>query len=134
MSELDARTRAVAKTAPVAVRAEHVAKVRSRLAGKPLTPKEVEIAKHLCSDKSGKDIASELGLGVKTIDAHKYNLYAKLNVHSRPELMLRMHGAIDIKTQPIQRDQQFDRLLVRVIRLEGKIDALIEMLHAKERG
>jgi DNA-binding NarL/FixJ family response regulator len=39
----------------------------------------------VATGRTSKDIASELGLSVKTIDRHLSNLFVKLNVSSRAE-------------------------------------------------
>ena len=51
-----------------------------------LTPQEVQVATMAASGRSNKDIAAELFLSVKTIEAHLHRVYRKLGVHSRREL------------------------------------------------
>ena len=52
-----------------------------------LSAREREILVLLAEGASLKDIASQLDLSVKTVDAHKYNLMRKLDVHDRPQLI-----------------------------------------------
>ena len=46
-----------------------------------------EILKLLAEGLSVKEIATRLGLSVKTVDVHKYNLMKKIDVHDRAELI-----------------------------------------------
>jgi two-component system response regulator NreC len=52
-----------------------------------LSDREREILVLLAEGQSLKDIASRLNLSVKTVDAHKYNLMRKLDLHDRSELI-----------------------------------------------
>jgi two-component system, NarL family, response regulator NreC len=52
-----------------------------------LTSREREILKLLAEGLSVKDIAIHLNLSVKTVEAHKYNLMKKIDVHDRAELI-----------------------------------------------
>ena len=52
-----------------------------------LSDREREILVLLAEGISLKDIARRLNLSVKTVDAHKYNLMRKLNLHDRSELI-----------------------------------------------
>lgn len=53
-----------------------------------LTPQERAVARLACAGKSNKQIARELVLSSKTIGFHLGNVYAKLGVHSRSELIV----------------------------------------------
>ena len=55
--------------------------------GPALTPRENEILLLLATGNTVKDAANELDLSVKTVEAHKFNLMRKLNIHSRAELV-----------------------------------------------
>lgn len=55
-----------------------------------LTPQERAVARLACAGKSNKQIARELVLSNKTIGFHLGNVYAKLGVHSRYELIIAM--------------------------------------------
>jgi len=52
-----------------------------------LSDREREILVLLAEGHTLKDIASQLNLSVKTVDAHKYNLMRKLDLHDRVELI-----------------------------------------------
>ena len=52
-----------------------------------LTDREREVLKLLADGFSSKDLAAKLSLSVKTVDAHKYNLMRKLDIHNRAGLV-----------------------------------------------
>ena len=52
-----------------------------------LSDREREILVLLAEGVALKDIARRLNLSVKTVEAHKYNLMRKLNLHDRSELI-----------------------------------------------
>ena len=52
-----------------------------------LTPREREVVKLIAEGNSVKEIAAMLGLSVKTIEAHKFNLMRKLNIHNKAQLV-----------------------------------------------
>jgi two-component system response regulator NreC len=52
-----------------------------------LTGREREVLKLLADGFSSKDLAGRLNLSVKTVDAHKYNLMRKLDIHNRAGLV-----------------------------------------------
>jgi DNA-binding NarL/FixJ family response regulator len=54
-----------------------------------LTRREQEVLDMLMQGATSREIASTLGLSLKTIESHKFNLMRKLNVHSRSELIKR---------------------------------------------
>jgi len=58
---------------------------RSRLAA--LTKREREVFKLLAEGNSVKDIANTLNLSVKTVEAHKFNLMRKLDLHNKAQLV-----------------------------------------------
>ena len=67
---------------------------RARVKGSPprprmstLTPREREILKLLAEGNSVKEIAVLLGLSIKTIEAHKFNLMRKLDIHNKAQLV-----------------------------------------------
>jgi two-component system, NarL family, response regulator NreC len=59
-----------------------------------LTPREGEVLKSLAEGQSVKDIACELTLSVKTVEAHKFNLMRKLDIHNKAHLV---HYAVQKK-------------------------------------
>ena len=52
-----------------------------------LTRRELEILKFLAEGNSVKEIACTLNLSVKTIEAHKFNLMRKLDIHNKAQLV-----------------------------------------------
>ena len=54
-----------------------------------LTAREQEVLKLLAEGKTVRASAEILGVSVKTVDAHKFNLMRKLGVHNKAELVMR---------------------------------------------
>jgi DNA-binding NarL/FixJ family response regulator len=52
-----------------------------------LTQREREILKLLAEGKSVKEIANSFDLSVKTVEAHKFNLMRKLDIHNKAQLV-----------------------------------------------
>ena len=52
-----------------------------------LTKREREILKLLAEGKSVKEIAAGFELSVKTVEAHKFNLMRKLDIHNKAQLV-----------------------------------------------
>ncbi len=52
-----------------------------------LTKREREILKMLAEGKSVKEIAGSFELSVKTVEAHKFNLMRKLDIHNKAQLV-----------------------------------------------
>ena len=52
-----------------------------------LTPREKEILQILVGGHTAREVAEELSLSVKTVEAHKLNLMRKLGVHNRSALI-----------------------------------------------
>jgi two-component system response regulator NreC len=52
-----------------------------------LTRRELEILKFLAEGNSVKEIACTLDLSVKTVEAHKFNLMRKLDIHNKAQLV-----------------------------------------------
>jgi DNA-binding NarL/FixJ family response regulator len=57
------------------------------IGGEALTAREQEIVRLLARGYSNKDIAAELAISVKTVEAHKANAMGKLGMTSRIELV-----------------------------------------------
>jgi two-component system response regulator NreC len=53
-----------------------------------LTSREQEVLKLLAEGRTVRTVAAILGLSVKTVDAHKFNLMRKLNLHNKAELVM----------------------------------------------
>jgi two-component system response regulator NreC len=52
-----------------------------------LTTREKEVLKLLAEGNSVKEIAANLSLSVKTVEAHKFNLMRKLDIHNKSQLV-----------------------------------------------
>ena len=52
-----------------------------------LTPREQEVARLLAEGRTVREVSAELGLSVKTVEAHKLNLMRKLDIHNRASLV-----------------------------------------------
>lgn len=52
-----------------------------------LTAREKEVLKMLAEGNSVKEIACQLNLSVKTVEAHKFNLMRKLDIHNKAQLV-----------------------------------------------
>lgn len=57
---------------------------RSRLS--LLTPRQLEVLRHLAAGKSVKEVARQMHLSEKSVDSHKYRIMHKLGIHDRVEL------------------------------------------------
>lgn len=53
-----------------------------------LTTREREVLKLLAEGRTVRSAAGVLGLSVKTVDAHKFNLMRKLGIHNKAELVM----------------------------------------------
>ena len=48
-----------------------------------LSPREVEVLRHVARGSTNREIAEALGISERTIDRHVSNIYTKLDVSSR---------------------------------------------------
>jgi two-component system, NarL family, response regulator NreC len=53
-----------------------------------LTAREREVLELLAAGKTVRSAAKTLGLSIKTVDAHKFNLMRKLGIHNKAELVM----------------------------------------------
>jgi DNA-binding NarL/FixJ family response regulator len=60
---------------------------RGQPRGATLTPREREVLKMIAEGNSVKEIAALLGLSIKTVEAHKFNLMRKLDIHNKAQLV-----------------------------------------------
>jgi DNA-binding CsgD family transcriptional regulator len=60
----------------------------------PLTGRELEVCQLLALGRSRTEIADRLGVSESTAVNHCRNLYAKLGVHSRAELVEKLHAEL----------------------------------------
>jgi DNA-binding NarL/FixJ family response regulator len=52
-----------------------------------LTAREREVLQHILRGKTSQAVAEELGVSVKTVEKHRFNLMSKLGVHNLTELV-----------------------------------------------
>lgn len=53
-----------------------------------LTRRELEVLKMIAEGNSVREVAHQLGLSVKTVDTHKFNLMRKLGIHNKVQLVI----------------------------------------------
>jgi DNA-binding NarL/FixJ family response regulator len=53
-----------------------------------LTPRELEVLRHAATGMKNQDIATELGIGIRTVKGHMISILSKLRVGSRVEAVL----------------------------------------------
>lgn len=63
-----------------------------RPVGAALTPREREIAQQLVAGATSKQIARQLGLSPRTVEAHRARLMTKFNATTAAELVARLLG------------------------------------------
>jgi DNA-binding NarL/FixJ family response regulator len=63
-----------------------------------LTAREREVMRLLAEGRTVREAASKLGLSVKTVEAHKFNLMRKLDIHNKAQLVT---AAIQQKILPL---------------------------------
>jgi len=66
----------------------HMAGTRERAAESELTSRELEVLRLVARGLTNYQIARELGLSVRTVEAHLTHVYTKLDVNSRTEAAL----------------------------------------------
>ncbi|MFD2099593.1 response regulator transcription factor [Flagellimonas iocasae] len=63
-------------------------RLRAKSLWSKLTPQEQKIVDHILQEKSNKEIATELFVSLSTVKTHINNLYKKLEVSSREEIVV----------------------------------------------
>jgi two-component system response regulator NreC len=53
----------------------------------PLTPREVDVLKLIVQGYTNRQVGEELNISVRTVEGHRANLYSKLGLRSRVELV-----------------------------------------------
>jgi pimeloyl-ACP methyl ester carboxylesterase/DNA-binding CsgD family transcriptional regulator len=66
-------------------RASGEAPTRLPAASNGLTPREVQVLRQVAGGSTNKDIASELGVAVSTVERHLVNLYTKIGARGRAD-------------------------------------------------
>ncbi|MGH9378614.1 MAG: response regulator [Terriglobia bacterium] len=79
------------KLTPLVSRGKSRGRLKTNVAKTPdqvLTPREREVLQLLAEGKNSKEVATALNITLKTIETHRSNLMAKLDLHSLPSLVL----------------------------------------------
>ena len=68
--------------------------------GEPLTPREMEVARHIADGLDSKTVAAKLFIAKRTVDFHLANIYAKMEVDNRVQMLraARLQGLLDAPT------------------------------------
>ena len=66
---------------------QHLSTNRSRLADSQLTPREAEIIRYISAGMTNQEIAAKLFLSPSTVDTHRKNILAKLNLKNTAALV-----------------------------------------------
>lgn len=61
--------------------------------GRELTDREADVVALVARGRRNDEVAAELGLATKTVEAHLTRVYRKLGVRSRTELVARVAAA-----------------------------------------
>jgi two-component system response regulator NreC len=69
----------------------------------PLTAREQEVVTLLAEGRTVREVAAELSLSIKTIEAHKLNLMRKLDIHNRASLVDYAVRSGLISVQPVSK-------------------------------
>ena len=64
-----------------------------------LTPQEVSVARLVATGRTNRQVADELVVSIKTVEYHLANVYGKLRIRSRQELVP-IFGPVDTGPQP----------------------------------
>lgn len=103
VEDVVAAVRAAARgemTLPVEALVRLVPGAQNRAAAEALTPRELEVLRHLAAGRSTHDIATELVLSPHTVRNHVQRLLRKLGAHSKLEAVrvAVQHGIVDYPT------------------------------------
>jgi two-component system response regulator NreC len=68
-----------------------------------LTDREQQVLKMIAEGMMNKEIAEKLSISVRTVERHRENIMAKLNLHTRAELVRYAvdKGLIDVSNKPL---------------------------------
>ena len=77
-----------------------------------LTPRELQVCRHLFQGKTRNQIASDLGIKPRTVRQHMESIHVKLNVSNRVEVALRIvqlkrATAIQSEPKPVESAGQY---------------------------
>ena len=75
------------KMLPSLIGHETSSKTKPDIAVEPLSPREVDILKLIADGYTNRQMGDELGISIRTVEGHRANIYGKLGLHSRVELV-----------------------------------------------
>ena len=75
------------KMLPSLIGHETGSKTKLDIAAEPLSPREVDILKLIVDGYTNRQMGDELGISIRTVEGHRANIYGKLGLHSRVELV-----------------------------------------------
>ena len=75
------------KMLPSLIGHDAAVKNKSEVSVEPLSPREVDILKLIADGYTNRQMGSELGISIRTVEGHRANIYGKLGLHSRVELV-----------------------------------------------
>jgi DNA-binding NarL/FixJ family response regulator len=80
-------------------------RIRTYSEASALTPQELAVANLVCKGMTNRDVATELFVSGKTVEAHLGSIYAKVGVHSRTQLTLKL-----LHERPVMASTEVKRL------------------------
>ena len=75
------------KMLPALIGHEVSSKTNLDVTVEPLSPREVDILKLIADGYTNRQMGDELGISIRTVEGHRANIYAKLGLRSRVELV-----------------------------------------------
>jgi len=97
-----------------------------------LSSRERQVARLVLKGKSNKMIASALGITESTVEFHLKNIYTRLNVRSRMELVLKLgYSVVDGLMENRENGERFDPLLSRARPGGASLSILIQEFEMK---
>ena len=94
-----------------------------------LSKRENEVIELLLQGKSNKQIAAILGISASTVEFHLKNVYAKLEMHSRTEVILKLGKSTGV----IEREPQESIVAIRRIKDNNRENFSIKELEMRKR-
>jgi DNA-binding CsgD family transcriptional regulator len=90
----------------------HKARMRHRLAGRPLTKREQEIVELIGRGLNDNEISAALAISARTVETHRHSAIAKYKARNTPHLLASLH------------EEAAKALLARISELEARIVGL----------
>ena len=94
----------------------------------PLTPREKQVLELLFLGLRGKEVATQLHIETKTVEAHRFKIYKKLAVSNVVQAYVLMRNE-PIRFAPIT---TADSVILELLKIKARIDATIRGLRGIE--